>query len=180
MKRVIVASKNPVKLRSAEFAFQRMFPQDTFRVEPISVSSDVPNQPRSTEMTRSGAEQRASNAMAAAPEADFWVGIEGGVSEDHGEMAAFAWIVIRSGSVTGAAQTGIFFLPRAVADLVRQGIELGVADDMIFGRTDSKWENGAVGLLTGDVIDRSRLYEHAVVLALVPFKNPQLYAQPSS
>ncbi|MDD5263960.1 MAG: DUF84 family protein, partial [Candidatus Bipolaricaulis sp.] len=67
------------------------------------------------------------------------------------------------------------FLPDTVAALVRQGVELGEADDRVFGRTDSKRDVGAVGLLTGEVIDRTALYEHAVVLALIPFRNAALY-----
>jgi len=58
---------------------------------------------------------------------------------------------------------------------VRAGVELGEADDIVFQRANSKQENGAIGLLTGDVIDRRQLYEHAIVLALVAFKNPSLY-----
>jgi non-canonical (house-cleaning) NTP pyrophosphatase len=58
---------------------------------------------------------------------------------------------------------------------VRQGMELGDADDAVFGRSNSKQANGAVGILTGNVIDRAELYEQAVVLALIPFKNPELY-----
>ncbi len=46
---------------------------------------------------------------------------------------------------------------------------------MVFGRTNSKQGNGAVGLLTGDVIDRAAYYVHAVILALIPFRNPELY-----
>jgi len=86
------------------------------------------------------------------------------------------WVVVRSGDRVGKARTGTFFLPAPVADLVRQGKELGEADDIIFGRSNSKQENGAIGLLTGNVIDRTQLYEHAVVLALVPFKNVGLYS----
>lgn len=65
-------------------------------------------------------------------------------------------------------------LPQEVASLVRQGVELGIADDRVFGRSNSKQSNGAVGLLTADLIDRQRYYEHAVILALVPFKNVDL------
>jgi len=122
------------------------------------------------------------------PEADYWVGIEGGVEDENDEMAAekstamaaFAWVVVRSGDRVGKARTGTFFLPAPVADLVRQGKELGEADDIIFGRSNSKQENGAIGLLTGNVIDRTQLYEHAVVLALVPFKNVGLYSAGTS
>jgi non-canonical (house-cleaning) NTP pyrophosphatase len=85
-------------------------------------------------------------------------------------------VVVLSGDKIGKARTGAFFLPPAVARLVNEGIELGEADDMVFGRTNSKQKNGAVGLLTGDVIDRRLYYEQAVVLALIPFKNPDLYS----
>ena len=46
--------------------------------------------------------------------------------------------------------------------------------DMPLGRSNSKQGNGAVGILTADVIDRTHYYEHAVILALVPFKNTAL------
>jgi non-canonical (house-cleaning) NTP pyrophosphatase len=103
------------------------------------------------------------------------VGIEGGVEEQNGDLAAFAWIVILSQDQIGKSRTGTFFLPPPVADLVRAGVELGEANDIVFHQANSKQANGAVGLLTGDVIDRQQLYEHAIVLALVTFKNPDLY-----
>jgi non-canonical (house-cleaning) NTP pyrophosphatase len=54
---------------------------------------------------------------------------------------------------------------------------LGEADDIVFGRSNSKQKEGAIGLLTGNVVDRAGLYEHAVILALVPFKNVALYTR---
>jgi non-canonical (house-cleaning) NTP pyrophosphatase len=50
------------------------------------------------------------------------------------------------------------------------------ADDIVFSCSNSKQDNGAVGLLTDNVIDRAQLYEQAVILALIPFKNERLYA----
>ena len=91
--------------------------------------------------------------------------------------SAFAWIVVRSQEMIGKGRTGTFFLPPAVVELIRQGKELGEADDIVFGRSNSKQDNGAVGLLTDNVIDRAQLYEHAMILALIPFKNETLYAQ---
>ena len=44
-------------------------------------------------------------------------------------------------------------------------------------RSNSKQDNGAVGLLTDSVIDRAQLYEQAMILALIPFKNEILYTQ---
>ena len=57
-----------------------------------------------------------------------------------------------------------------VRELVEQGLELGDADDLVFGESNSKQQNGAVGLLTDNVETRTSLYEQAVVLALIPFK----------
>jgi non-canonical (house-cleaning) NTP pyrophosphatase len=91
-------------------------------------------------------------------------------------MLAFAWIVVRSRDRLSKGRSGAFCLPPAIADLVRQGKELGEADDVIFGQSNSKQAAGAVGLLTNNVIDRAGLYEHAMILALIPFKNEALYA----
>jgi non-canonical (house-cleaning) NTP pyrophosphatase len=54
-------------------------------------------------------------------------------------------------------------------------MELGEADDVYFGLSNSKQANGAVGLLTGNVLTRASFYEQAVIFALIPFKNPDLY-----
>jgi Protein of unknown function DUF84 len=75
----------------------------------------------------------------------------------------------------GKGRTGTFFLPEAVAELVRQGKELGEADDIVFSQVNSKQDQGAIGLLAGNVVDRTQLYTHAVILALIPFKNRVLY-----
>lgn len=174
--RVAIASTNPVKIRAALGGFQAMFGDETVQVEGIDVPSAVAAQPRTDAETLRGAEARASRARAQAPEADFWVGIEGGVAEVDGDMAAYAWVVVRSCGLVGRARSGTFFLPEPVARLVHEGLELGEADDQVFGKTNSKQDTGAVGLLTGGAVDREALYQHAVTLALIPFVNPKLYA----
>lgn len=176
MKRVIVASKNPVKINATLSGFQKMFPSEQFEIEGVSVPSLVSNQPKSDAETFSGARSRADNAYREYPNADFWVGIEGGLEEKNSDMEAFAWAVIRArdGGV-GKARTGTFFLPAQIAELIKQGKELGEADNIVFGRINSKQENGAVGILTDNVIDRTKYYTEAVILALIPFKNKKLY-----
>jgi len=172
---VVVASTNPIKVAATRAGFRRAFPGETVEVVPRGVTSGVGPQPMTDEQTLDGAQARARGARSLVTDAQFWVGIEGGVEERDGRLAAFAWIVVLSADRVGQARTGTFFLPDAVARLVREGMELGAADDRVFGQTGSKLDQGAVGLLTGGVIDRTALYEHAVVLALVPFRNERLY-----
>ncbi len=175
MKKIIVASTNPVKLTAVLNGFQRMFPGEVFKIGSINVPSGVSDQPMTDTESRQGAENRAENAKQAAPGGDYWVGVEGGCGYLGSDLVAYAWIFVISQKAQGCAQTALFRLPKKVQDLVESGLELGDADDIVFGKTNSKQESGAVGLLTGDVVTRTSLYEQAVILALIPFKNPDLY-----
>jgi inosine/xanthosine triphosphatase len=175
MKKVIVGSTNPVKVNCTKLAFETAFPDDEFEVEGVSVVSHVRDQPLSSEETLIGARNRAKNAHSN-HEGDYWVGIEGGIEDHQDELEAFAWMVVMGADGTvGKSRTSSFVLPHEVSLLVRSGLELGQADDQVFNQTHSKQRNGAVGLLTNDIIDRSEYYKQAVILALVPFLKPELY-----
>ena len=175
MPQITVASQNPVKLRATLAAFQRMFPARNYHVDGVSVPSGVPDQPSSVSQTMEGARNRAENARAARLESDFWVGIEGGIEDSPLGMICFARVhALGRDGIAGLGQTAVFYLPQEVAELVRGGLELAAADDRVFGRDNSKQANGAIGLLTDDLVDREAYYTHAVIMALVPFKNRDL------
>ncbi|HUF38319.1 MAG TPA: inosine/xanthosine triphosphatase [Anaerolineales bacterium] len=175
MKPIIVASSNPVKINAVQAGFDRVFGAGTHRAEGRVTPSGVSAQPMTDTETLAGARNRAVAAKEAHPDADFWAGVEGGVEDGSDGMLVFAWIVVLGDDLAGEARTGAFLLPPEVARLVREGVELGEADDIVFGRTNSKQEDGAVGILTGGLIDREGYYEQAVVLALIPFMNTKLY-----
>jgi inosine/xanthosine triphosphatase len=175
MKTIVIASKNPVKVASTLNGFCKMFPNEEFKTLSVQVPSNVSDQPLTSDETLAGACNRAANAKDLIEDADFWVGIEGGVEEYGQEMSVFAWIVIQSKDQMGKGRTGTFYLPPQIADLVRSGIELGDADDIVFNRSNSKQANGAIGILSGDLVDRTQLYEMAVIFALLPFRNQELY-----
>lgn len=177
MQRVVVASTNPVKINAVREGFVRMFPDESFEFEGITVPSGVSDQPMTDEETYTGAMNRAVAAEEHVPEADFWVGLEGGIEEHHsGGLCVFGWLAVRSRTgKCGRGRTAAFFLPQAVADLVHQGFELGTADDQVFGRENSKQANGATGILTMDAVTRTDQYSQAMVLALIPFKNKDLF-----
>lgn len=173
--RIIVASTNPVKVESVRTGFLAWFDHEVFTVQGVETPSGISRQPMSSDETYRGAENRAMTARSMLPDADYWVGVEGGVEPQPDGLAAFAWIVIISNTTKGIARSASFSLPAPIVDLVNKGIELGIADDILFGRENSKQANGAVGILTSDRVTRTDLYAHAVVLALIPFMNPELY-----
>lgn len=174
--KVVIASKNPAKVKAVEMAYGRMFPGVIFNFESILVPSGVSEQPMTDDETFAGALYRAQRARQEVLDGGYWVGIEGGLEEIGDELHAFAWIVLfGANGLMGKSRTSTFVIPEAVAELVRDGKELGEADDIVFGQENSKQGIGAVGLLTHGVMDRPQYYAEAVVMSLIPFKNPELY-----
>ena len=173
-KTVIVASTNPVKIEAMRNGLAQMFPGEAFEVTGIATQSGVPDQPMSDAETYQGALNRANNAALAVPRADLWAGIEGGLEAVGESLQGFAWVVVRGRDKMGKSRTATHILPDEVARLVRDGQELGHANDVVFQRRNSKQANGSVGLLTGDALTRTVYYEQAVILALIPFKNDDL------
>mmetsp|Transcript_113583 Transcript_113583/g.222718 ORF Transcript_113583/g.222718 Transcript_113583/m.222718 type:complete len:189 (+) Transcript_113583:68-634(+) len=181
---IAVGSTNPVKVAASVNGVKRAFQLlGEVSTEKFNVPSGVSDQPMTDAETKAGAQNRAKAAYAAYQRAHdgiapfLSVGLEGGVQQcDNSELECFAWIAVYNGTQTGFARTGSFVLPRRIRDLVvDEGMELGHADDLVFGATNSKQSSGAVGFLTNGVIDRAAYYEHAVILACIPFQRAELY-----
>ncbi len=175
MKKIIVASKNPVKINATKIAFEKMFPTEAFQVVGVSVPSFVSDQPMSDAETYEGAVNRAENAKTKIPTADFWVGIEGGIEDRETVMDAFGWMVILSKNKMGDARSCTFPLPPYVANAVRNGQELGHVNDAFFQMHNSKQGGGAVGSLTDNIVTRMDLYVQPLCLALIPFVKEKLW-----
>ena len=172
---VIVGSKNPVKLDCASEAFTLSFSKE-FLINGVSAASQVSDQPVGDAETFLGAINRVNNAKMAFPEADYWIGIEGGVTIDEFGMNAFAWIYIEDkAGLTGKAKSATFYLPNGISKLINSGLELGQADDQFFDKENSKQQGGSVGILTHGVVDRKAFYTQAIILALIPFLNKNLF-----
>src|SRR3989338_1178397 len=175
MKKVVVASKNPVKLNAVKEGFKLMFPDTEFSFEAIPAPSGVSSQPMGDDETYNGALNRV-NHLSLNVEADFWLAIEGGVQEKNGEHEVFAWVIAKSKEgKMGKGRSSTFFLPEAISKLMREGKELAHASDIVFNESQSGYKQGTIGILTNNVIDRARYYVDPVVMALIPFKNQHLY-----
>ena len=168
--KIIVASRNPAKLRAAEEAFSHHFEPATLLFVPVSVESGVRDQPVGDEETRQGARNRANNAALGEPDADYWVGLEGGIEVIDDQLMAFAWMAVRdSNSNISEARSVTLPLPPAVKVLIDNGLELGEANDKVFATTNSKHKGGAFGLLTEGRYTREGVYAQTLSLALLPF-----------
>lgn len=170
--KVVVTSMNPVKIEAVRAAFLSRFPSYAIQLIPVSVDSGVAGQPMSDAATRQGARNRVANGRLKFPEADFWVGLEGGLDFFDQHLMAFAWMVVTGlDDRSSETRSATLPLPPKVQALVAQGLELGEANDRVFSTINSKQEGGAFGLLTDGLITRESIYTQTLILALIPFVN---------
>ncbi|MEZ8040134.1 inosine/xanthosine triphosphatase [Vibrio sp. 10N.286.46.A8] len=169
MKSVIIASLNPAKISAVKSAFLSAFPDTEFDFKGISVPSGVADQPMSNEETYQGAVNRVHNATQAQPDSDFHVGLESGI---EGKVT-FAWMVVEANGQRGESRSASLMLPPVVLDKLQHANELGDVMDDVFGTDNIKQKGGAIGLLTHNQLTRSSVYHQALILALIPFVNPE-------
>jgi len=168
--KVLIASKNPIKINAVSSAFKHSFSNASFVFIGEDAPSKVSDQPMSEKETKTGCKNRLF-FIEKNFKADYYVSIEGGVDYDNNRLFAFAWVYIKSKKFISKSKTSIFQLPQKIKLLVEGGVELGEADDIVFNRKNSKKKDGAVGLLTKGVITRESYYKEAIVLGLIPFMN---------
>lgn len=182
IRQVAVGSTNPVKVGATRAVLVRIAP--AAQVVGVAVASAVPDQPWGDAQTIEGAVARARLALGEAlarsglaADTVIGVGIEGGVVEDGaGGLRTCAWAAVTDfeGRV-GVGGSLAMPLPAPVAALVRGGLELGQAMDRVSGAQETKRGPGAVGILTGGLMDRQQAYEPLVVYALSRFIADGMY-----
>ncbi len=170
--KVIVGSKNPVKVNAAKKAFSRFF--DNVDIRGVSVDSGVSDMPLTRKETKQGAINRAKKSLEIG--ADFGVGIEGGVDEDEHGMFLFGVVAIvdKNNNLSLAGSEG-FLLPEKIAEKIRNGRELGPVMDEYTGMHNVKQNSGAIGYFTKNHVTRTSSFEQSIILALVKFVNKDIY-----
>jgi inosine/xanthosine triphosphatase len=170
MVRVAVGSENPVKIGATKRVAGELF-EGGVEVVAVGVDSGVLEQPRGRTETLTGAENRAARALEADSDADYGVGIEGGVTDltERPGLYLIMWAAVTDGDRLERGGGPALRLPDAIAERVRDGGELGpVLDDRL--DTDGLRERaGAAGVFTGGAIDRESALAHAVAGAFGPF-----------
>jgi inosine/xanthosine triphosphatase len=175
MKRVIVhiGSENQVKINAVNNVFSQLF--RNVKAKGFSVGGDVPEQPKEEEVIQ-GAIQRAMGAMTG--DCDFGVGIEAGliyndVAEKYFDVQ-FCVVVDRAKRITFGHGSG-FCYPESIMQLVSQGRTVGESMEESFGIKDIGKRMGAIGYLSKDLLDRTKLTEQAVIMAMIPRIRSDLY-----
>jgi len=174
---VSVGSLNPVKINAVRGAFTRSWLDAS--VAGADVDTGVSAMPMSDDECLTGARNRARLARESS-DADFGVGLEGGVNQEEAGLMLLGWVVIvhRDGRESVSCTTKIP-LPKMLADRVLAGEELGPVMDDVLNATGTAKKGGASGALTAGLVMRQAKFEMAVAYALSPFVAPQFYPSAS-
>jgi len=177
---VVVGSRNPAKLRGALRALRRL----TSQVEliEVDVEGETSPQPVGLEETVKAALRRAEAALDRAPEASLALGIEAGLVRWPLIPSCFmdqhvAIVMDREGRVTVGGSASFQYPSKVVLETLGRGVEVGVVMEKVSGVKGIGRKGGAVGFLSHGAVSREILVEHAVVMAMIPRLNPELYSQ---
>ena len=174
--KVAVGSKNPAKLKAVKAAFKKVWPNEKVEIVGLEIESGVSSQPMSNEESIKGATKRAYEALKKTKDADYGVGLEGGLQKYFESSFVVGWVaVINKQGKSSLAGTHSSPLATRVEKHIQAGKELGEAEDIVFNKTNAKQANGYVGLLTDDLVTRSEGFKGAVICALSRFTKKELF-----
>jgi len=172
--KVLVGSMNPPKLESVKQAFEAVWPDQISRVEGRPVSSGVSDQPMNEAETLQGARNRAQKLLLF--EADYFVGIEGGLIYSADRWMECGWVVVLDqDGHEGLAASAKIMVPKPVHDILMTGATLSDAFEKLYGIQNIGRGGGFFGFMTGGAVDRVRAYTDAVAFALARFVRPELF-----
>ena len=177
MEKVAVGSKNPVKAGCVKKGFSSYCPEKKFDFLAVDVPSGVNDQPMSDKECILGAKNRARRVLKKT-KARYGVGVEGGIIKADGQHFARAWVAIvdKEGTV-GLGSSLSAPLPPKFMNLIKSGVELGEANDIITGGKNTKHKEGYFGFISDNLITRERGYIDAVVMALSRFKKSKVFRE---
>jgi len=182
---ICVGSLNPTKVKAVQVAFNQYF--KNFKVYNIKSDSKVSNQPIGLKNITEGAINRAThslNYMITKKKIQyniFGVGIESGLVEvpyTKSGFMDFQFCVIINSEKKISLGSGIAFeYPKFVIDQILEDHDKEIGEIMgnLAGNANLKNESGAISFLSKNAITRTIILTQAVVCALLPFINENLY-----
>lgn len=163
--KIIIGSNNPAKVAAVKNAFH--YQQTEFLS--LDIPSGVRDQPFSDDETIKGAINRAVGALEKG-NGDIGIGLEGGVQESAHGLLLCNWGALASKDklpiIAGGAR---FLLPEEIAERLRAGAELGPVMDDYAKKENVRKNEGAVGIFTNGLINRSEMFSHIINLLVGQF-----------
>lgn len=174
--KIVLGSENEPKRIAVLKAFKKVFPEAGVRVLALQVESGISDHPTSASEALRGSINRIKYARKIKEGADYYVGIEGGLSEIDGKYWEHSFVSVedKSGTLNSAVSAGLAIKGKILKNILEGG-ELKYALEEEYGLKDMGMKQGFYGLTTNNLITRDSATCDAVIFALAPFKNPKYF-----
>ena len=189
IERIALGSDRAAKIMAVRAAIARIAEVDAgwrnASVVARSVKTNAPAMPLTDWELMSGARERALAVrdllIEQRLETDLYVGLEGGFHSIsvEGEWHTFlrGWAFVTDGERGSFGMSPSISVPdRIVKDVIQGKNELGIVIDEVAGVRDVRSKQGAWGVLSRGLLTRSMSFEAALISALAPFYNRELYS----
>ncbi len=173
---ICVGSRNPSKLRGVEKAFSTLYRDVHIYSYPIG--ENLPPQPFGLDRIMECAKVRAIRALEKNSICSYGVGVEAGIFEVDNLFYDIhvAHIIDRSGREFYGFSPA-FRVPDSFIELIKKGVyrELEDVVNSFYGTRDIGDTGGFIKLLSKGRVLREDLVYYAVLMALLPFINDDMY-----
>ena len=169
--KIVVCSKNPVKIAAAKEAFGSHFKEIAIESVDLTNNIEVAKQPITSEETLNSAVNRIEIARKLT-EADYYVSMEGGMNEDnYGSFLTWYVCISDKQGKLSVAGGGRMPLPRSIYEELKENdeIELGEIMDRISNEYNVKQRGGSTAIFTGNRVMRKDVFKRELLMALIPF-----------
>lgn len=173
---IVIGSQNGPKKKAVVSAFRKVYPDKSLDIQTVAAESGVADHPTTAEESIKGAENRLRHAREIKPDADFYVGIEGGLLGVNDIAWELGWVAIENqkGELHTGISAGIEVKGKVLKAIVA-GQELNEVLRDGHGIENAGNSNGFYGVATKDLVTREQAYEEAVIFALAPFNQPEYF-----
>lgn len=186
---VAVGSTRPAKVQAVQKAFETvekdlLGEKASVRLIAFSVPSDVPDMPTSLEELMLGAKNRARNLQELGIEADYYVGLEGGFFQQRAgrdepvQTFLQGWAFVTNGKTGSFGASYCSPVPEALVQAVySEHLELGKIIDEFSQAKNVRDNQGAFGVFTRNLLNRTDSFRTALLAALAFFYNSAIYTR---
>lgn len=169
--KIAVGTQNKAKLKAVADWAERVFKDKIGDFEVVGVEADpgVSRMPMTVDEMRTGARNRAIDAMSKVEGANVGIGLEGGVETLDEVMYLSGWAaIVDENDMVGLGSAGHVEMPADIAEELKNGAELGNLMAKIHER-DVRNNDGTFGILTDGYISRSEAFEYALTCAFTKY-----------
>lgn len=173
--KIVIWTESPPKVAAIREAIEKCpyFAGKNPEIITTKVSSEISDMPTSMTENMLGAKNRAKNAKKSIPDADFYIGMEGGTDFiwEKSYLFGVVYVLAKNGE-WHFGMSNMVEVPKIFHEKIYfEKKELGPILSEITGVADASKKNGAFGAWTNDVFTRKDQFIFAFLSAMAPFYN---------